>query len=74
MTATKHQRISIGFAGGQVLASRVSQEQLKSLELALATQPGWHEIAAEDGTVRLDLGQVVYLRVESDEPRVGFGL
>jgi hypothetical protein len=65
-------RIGIGFQGGQVLALRVTDEQLSSLTRALAAG-GWHEIEAEEGPVRLDLGQVVYVRAESDELRVGFG-
>jgi hypothetical protein len=65
-------RISVGFQGGQVLALRVSNEQLKSLYKALGSS-GWHELETEDGPVRLDLSQVVYVRAESDEPRVGFG-
>ncbi|HEY7836597.1 MAG TPA: hypothetical protein VIB59_03965 [Solirubrobacteraceae bacterium] len=65
-------RLSIGFQGGQVLAVRLSEEQLKELEQALGTQ-GWHEIQSEDGPVRLDLGQVVYISSEVAEPRVGFG-
>lgn len=68
--ATKH--ISVGFQGGQVLALRVSDEQLKSLHKALGSS-GWHEISSEEGPVRLDLGQVIYVRSESDELRVGFG-
>jgi hypothetical protein len=65
-------RISIGFQGGQVLALRVSDEQLKALNKALSNS-GWHELATEEGPVRLDLGQVVYVSSESDELRVGFG-
>lgn len=65
-------RLSIGFQGGQVLAVRLSEQQLKSLEQALGSQ-GWHEIQSEDGPVRLDLGQVVYVTADTDEPRVGFG-
>ncbi len=64
--------ISIGFHGGQVLALRVSDEQLKSLYEALGGG-GWHELQSEDGPVRLDLGQVVYVRAEDDDSRVGFG-
>jgi hypothetical protein len=64
--------ISIGFHGGQVLALRVSDEQLKSLYEALGGG-GWHELESEDGPVRLDLGQVVYVRAEDDDSRVGFG-
>jgi hypothetical protein len=65
-------RLSIGFQGGQVLAVRLSDQQLKSLEQALGSQ-GWHEIQSEDGPVRVDLGQVVYVTSETEEPRVGFG-
>ncbi len=65
-------RLSIGFQGGQVLAVRLSEQQLKALEGALGSQ-GWHEIQSEDGPVRIDLGQVVYVTSESEEPRVGFG-
>ena len=66
-------RVSIGFQGGQVLALRVSQEPLDALYGALGSG-GWHELASEDGPVRLDLGQIVYIRAEGDEQRVGFGL
>jgi hypothetical protein len=65
-------RIGIGFQGGQVLALRVSDEQLKALNAALGTA-GWHQIDSEEGPVRLDLSQVVYVRSEGDELRVGFG-
>jgi hypothetical protein len=69
---TSSSRLSIGFQGGQVLAVRLSEQQLAELEKALGTQ-GWHEIQSEDGPVRLDLGQVVYVTAEATEPRVGFG-
>ena len=66
------QQISIGFQGGQVLSLRVSDDQLKALQKALGGT-GWHELASEEGPVRLDLGQVVYVRSETDDLRVGFG-
>ena len=65
-------RISIGFQGGQVLALRVIDEQLKALHKMLG-EVGWHQLESEEGPVRLDLAQVVYVRSESDELRVGFG-
>ena len=65
-------RMSIGFQGGQVLAVRLSEQQLKELVKALGSQ-GWHELESEDGPVRLNLGQVVYVTSETDEPKVGFG-
>jgi len=70
--ASHARRISVGFQGGQVLALRVSEDQLKGLYKSLG-DGGWHELETEDGPVRLDLGQIVYVRAESDDSRVGFG-
>jgi hypothetical protein len=73
MNATRHAKASIGFAGGQVLAVRVTLAALEQLGERLAGERGWFELEVEDGSVRLDLAQVAYVRVDSDEPRVGFG-
>jgi hypothetical protein len=70
MAALRH--ISIGFQGGQVLSLRMDEAQLKSLYAALG-EGGWHELDSEDGHVRLYLGQVVYVRADRDDQRVGFG-
>ena len=71
--ADKLERVSIGFQGGQVLALRVDAKRLDALLKALS-QGDWHDIEAEDGTVRVNLSQVVYVRTDRDEHRVGFGL
>jgi hypothetical protein len=68
----KPQRISIGFIGGQVLAARVAPAELTRLRQALPAA-GWHDLTAEDGTVALDLSKVVYVLVDHEEHRVGFG-
>jgi hypothetical protein len=73
MAEKELQRISIGFHGGQVLALRVADKALDALRKALE-KGDWHDIEAEDGNVRVNLSQVVYLRTERDEHRVGFGL
>ena len=66
-------RAAVGFQGGQVLSLRISEEHLAELRQALAQgNGGWREVEATDGAAVLDLAQVVYLRVESDEHRVGF--
>jgi hypothetical protein len=67
-------RAAIGFQGGQVLSLRIDEDKLSELRKVLAdgTTAGWREVEATDGAVVLDLGQVVYVRVESDEHRVGF--
>lgn len=72
MAPERIQRISIGFQGGQVLTARVAPEDLKALRGALE-EGGWHELRADDATVALNLAEVVYVNVDSDEHRVGFG-
>ena len=64
---------AIGFQGGQVLSIRLADGDLEKLRGALREgKERWHEVEAADGAVLVDVGQVVYLRVESDEHRVGF--
>ena len=67
------QQISIGFQASMPLSLRVSDDELKKLTKALGGD-GWHEVEGEDGTVRLNLAHVLWLRTERDEHRVGFGL
>lgn len=67
------QRVTIGFAGGgQVLAVRVEDDGLDSL-LKAVKGGDWHDLTVDDGTIRLNLSQVVYVRTARDEHRVGFG-
>lgn len=68
-----HMRISVGFKGGQVLALRVTEEQLEALNRALGAS-GWHDMESDEGPVRLDLGQVLYVRSEQSDRGVGFGV
>ena len=71
--ADPNRKAAIGFAGGQVLALRLSESPLKELRGVLREgRERWHEVEAADGAVLVDVGQVVYLRVESDEHRIGF--
>jgi hypothetical protein len=72
MARDRPQRISIGFHGGQVLAARVGSDELKKLRRALEGG-GWHELVTEEGTVALNLAQIVYVNVDADDHRVGFG-
>jgi hypothetical protein len=71
--ANAARRAAIGFQGGQVLSLRLSEEQLTSLRMTLKEgRERWQEVEASDGAVLIDIGQVVYLRVESDDHRIGF--
>jgi hypothetical protein len=63
----------VGFQGGQVLSMRLSDDTLTALRNVLRDgKERWHEVEATDGAVLVDLGQVVYLRVDSDDHRIGF--
>lgn len=71
--ADVNRRTAVGFEGGQVLALKVPEEQLTNLRDSLRKgDEGWYEVTSSEGAVLIDLGEVVYLRVESDEHRVGF--
>ncbi len=67
------QRISIGFQASPPIALRVSQEALDELYARLG-QEGWHDLDGEDGSLRLSLQHVLWVRQEKDDQRVGFGL
>jgi hypothetical protein len=73
MSPTGHVRVSIGFAGGQVLAVRVAADALESLKAALGTADPWFDLELDDGSVRVALAQIAYVRVDSDAAHVGFG-
>ncbi len=72
MADDKPQKVSIGFIGSQVLSGRVAPTELGKLRDALGSE-GWRDVRFEDGTVALDLSRVVYVLVEDEEHRVGFG-
>jgi hypothetical protein len=72
MSDDKPLKVNIGFAGGPVLSARVAPGHLKALRAALAGG-GWHELTAEDGTIDVDLSKVVYVLVDVEAHRVGFG-
>jgi hypothetical protein len=72
MADGKPQKVSVGFIGSQVLSGRIAADELSKLRDALGTE-GWRDVRFEDGTVALDLSKVVYVLVEDEEHRVGFG-
>jgi hypothetical protein len=71
--ADKPQKINIGFLGGPVLSARVAPDELSKLRQALSGG-GWHDLTAEDGTIALSLDKVVYVLVDTEGHRVGFGI
>ena len=67
------QKVEIGFEGGQVVAVRLSEDELKTLRKQVE-KGGWHDLETEDGVLSVYVGKVAFLRIESGEHRVGFGL
>ncbi len=74
MANPEARRVDVGFQGGQVLSLRVTQSAYDSLRKALADERSerWHELKTQDSDVAVDLSQVVYVRIDTEEQRVGF--
>ena len=67
-------RIDIGFQGGQSLSVRVDQAAYDGLRKAFsdAGSDRWFELTTQDSDVYIDLSQVVYVRLDTEDHRVGF--
>ena len=64
--------MDVGFTGGQVLALRLETAVFDELRKAVEGDARFYDVDAGESTVTLDLSQVVYLRVETEDHRVGF--
>ena len=73
-TEDRARRVDVGFSGGQSLALRMRREPYDGLRKALADDRSerWHEVKTEDSDVTLDLSQVVYVRLDTEQHKVGF--
>jgi hypothetical protein len=65
------QKVEIGFEGGQVVAVRLGEDELKDLRKQVE-KGGWHDVKTEDGVLSVYLGKVTFLRIDSGDHRVGF--
>jgi hypothetical protein len=74
MAANEVKRVDVGFQGGQVLAVRVKVEDYDGLRKALGdgSAKRWYELQTADSDIAIDLSQVVYVRIDTEEQRVGF--
>jgi len=72
--ADESRRIDIGFQGGPVLPARVKQSSYDELHKALSKDRSdrWFELETVDSKISVDLSQVVYVRIDTEEQRVGF--
>ena len=65
-------RVDVGFSGGQAISIRVSQKGYENLRKAVQGGNGWYELESAEGLVALNLGQVVFVKLDTGEHRVGF--
>ena len=65
-------RVEVGFSGGQAILMRVDDKSYEQLRRAVQDGKRWYEVDTADGMVALDLGQVVFMKLEAPEHRVGF--
>ena len=71
MAAT--QKVEIGFEGGQVVAVRLGEDELKDLRKQVE-KGGWYDVKTEDGVLSVYVGKVAFLRIDSGAHKVGFSL
>lgn len=69
--ASALRRIEVGFDGGQVLALRISEEELSSLRDALQ-RGGWHRLDSDEAEIELFLDKLVFIKTAGDGQKVGF--
>jgi hypothetical protein len=70
--AGEMRRIEVGFTGGQVILMRLADKEYEKMGRALQDAKRWTEVETADGVVSLDLGQVVFVKLESADHKVGF--
>jgi hypothetical protein len=70
----KPRRVDIGFSGGQAFSIRLGEAEYRSLREALESDRSerWHTLASEDADVLVDLAQVVYVRLDTEQRGMGF--
>jgi hypothetical protein len=68
-------RVDIAFGVGQALSVRLREDAYRALRDALTSDGAerWHDLATEDAEIAVDLSQVVYVRLDTQEQTVGFG-
>jgi hypothetical protein len=70
----KPRRVDIGFNGGQAFSVRLGEDEYRSLREALESDRSdrWHSVKSEDSEVLIDLAQIVYVKLDTEQRGVGF--
>jgi hypothetical protein len=70
--AGEAKRVEVGFSGGQVIMMRLGDKAYDQLRRAVQDGRNWYDVETVDGVVAVNLTQVVFVKLESAEHRVGF--
>ncbi|MBN8866594.1 MAG: hypothetical protein J0H98_03475 [Solirubrobacterales bacterium] len=70
--ASEKTQVEIGFDGGQVIPVRLDADQVKALRKALGSGDSPHEIETDEGSLLIDLGKVIFVRISSGAKTIGF--
>jgi len=65
-------RVELGFSGGQTILMRLSESGYSDLRRALKNGSSWYEADSADGVIAIDLAQVVFIKLDSPDHRIGF--
>ncbi len=66
------QRVTLGLQFTAPVPVKLEDSELDALLEALP-QGDWYDVKVEDGTMRVNLSQVIYVKTDRDEQRIGFG-
>jgi hypothetical protein len=70
--AGEPKRVEVGFSGGQVIMMRLAEKPYEQLRKSVQDGRSWYDVETVDGLVAVNLAQVVFVKLESSEHRVGF--
>jgi hypothetical protein len=65
-------RVEVGFSGGGSIVLRLSERTFDDLRKAARDGKGWQELDTADGPVALNAAQVVFIKRDPEEHRIGF--
>jgi hypothetical protein len=70
----KPRRVDIGFNGGQAFSVRLTESEYRGLRDALSSDRSerWHSLDSDDAEVLIDLSQIVYVKLDTEQRGVGF--
>jgi hypothetical protein len=65
-------KVEIGLGVGQVVSTRLTDEELRRLREAVERGEGWFDLETEDSTLVINLATVVFIKVAGAPHTIGF--